>query len=127
MNPRTLRFALPAEHAAFLTRAAAADNMTAEPESFDFITTFDAIHDRAKPLNVLRGIQRALKPDGVYLMQDISGSSHVHKDIEHPIGTFLYTHARIPAPGGVSLDHDAPACARHPEQLVRRNDVSTLP
>lgn len=64
---------------------------TAEPESFDFITTFDAIHDQAQPLNVLKGIHRALKPDGVYLMQDISGSSHVHKDIEHPIGTFLYT------------------------------------
>jgi 2-polyprenyl-3-methyl-5-hydroxy-6-metoxy-1,4-benzoquinol methylase len=64
---------------------------TAEPESFDFITTFDAIHDQAKPLNVLKGIHRALKTDGVYLMQDISGSSHVHKDIEHPIGTFLYT------------------------------------
>jgi 2-polyprenyl-3-methyl-5-hydroxy-6-metoxy-1,4-benzoquinol methylase len=64
---------------------------TAEPESFDFITTFDAIHDQARPLNVLKGIRRALKPDGVYLMQDISGSSHIHKDIEHPIGTFLYT------------------------------------
>jgi 2-polyprenyl-3-methyl-5-hydroxy-6-metoxy-1,4-benzoquinol methylase len=64
---------------------------TAEPESFDFITTFDAIHDQAKPLNVLKGIHRALKPDGLYLMQDISGTSHVHKDIEHPIGTFLYT------------------------------------
>jgi 2-polyprenyl-3-methyl-5-hydroxy-6-metoxy-1,4-benzoquinol methylase len=64
---------------------------TAEPESFDFITTFDAIHDQAKPLNVLKGIHRALKPDGVYLMQDISGTSHVHQDIEHPIGTFLYT------------------------------------
>jgi 2-polyprenyl-3-methyl-5-hydroxy-6-metoxy-1,4-benzoquinol methylase len=64
---------------------------TAEPESFDFITTFDAIHDQARPLNVLKGIHRALKTDGVYLMQDISGSSHVHKDIEHPIGTFLYT------------------------------------
>ena len=24
-------------------------------------------------------------------MQDISGMSHLHKDIEHPIGTFLYT------------------------------------
>jgi hypothetical protein len=24
-------------------------------------------------------------------MQDISGTSHVHRDIEHPIGTFLYT------------------------------------
>ena len=64
---------------------------TAEIASFDFITTFDAIHDQGKPLNVLKGIHRALKPDGVYLMQDISGSSHVHKDIEHPIGTLLYT------------------------------------
>ena len=64
---------------------------TAEPESFDFITTFDAIHDQTRPLNVLKGIHRALKPDGVYLMQDISGTSHVHQDIEHPIGTFLYT------------------------------------
>lgn len=64
---------------------------TAEPERFDFITTFDAIHDQARPLNVLRGIHRALKPDGVYLMQDISGTGHVHKDVEHPIGTLLYT------------------------------------
>jgi 2-polyprenyl-3-methyl-5-hydroxy-6-metoxy-1,4-benzoquinol methylase len=63
----------------------------AEPDAFDFITTFDAIHDQAKPLNVLTGIRRALKADGVYLMQDISGTSHVHRDIEHPIGTFLYT------------------------------------
>jgi 2-polyprenyl-3-methyl-5-hydroxy-6-metoxy-1,4-benzoquinol methylase len=62
----------------------------AEPESFDFITTFDAIHDQAKPLNVLRGVHRALKPDGVYLIQDISGTSHMDRDIEHPIGTFLY-------------------------------------
>jgi 2-polyprenyl-3-methyl-5-hydroxy-6-metoxy-1,4-benzoquinol methylase len=63
----------------------------AEPESFDFITTFDAVHDQAKPLRVLQGVHRALKPNGVYLMQDISGTSHVHRDIEHPIGTFLYT------------------------------------
>jgi 2-polyprenyl-3-methyl-5-hydroxy-6-metoxy-1,4-benzoquinol methylase len=64
---------------------------TAEPEAFDFITTFDAIHDQGKPLNVLKGIRRALKADGVYLMQDINGSSHHHKDIDHPVGTFLCT------------------------------------
>lgn len=64
---------------------------TAEPESFDFITTFDAVHDQAKPLNVLRGIHRALKSDGVYLIQDIRGSSHVHKNLDHPLGTLLYT------------------------------------
>ena len=64
---------------------------TAQPESFDFITTFDAIHDQTKPLSVLKGIHRALKTGGIYLMQDISGSSQVHKNIAHPIGTFLYT------------------------------------
>ena len=63
---------------------------TAEPESFDFITTFDAIHDQARPLNVLKGIHRALKSEGVYLMQDIRGSSYVHNNLGHPIGTFLY-------------------------------------
>ena len=63
----------------------------AEPSSFALITTFDAVHDQAAPLNVLKGIQRALEPDGVYLMQDIKGSSHVFNNIGHPIGTFLYT------------------------------------
>ncbi len=64
---------------------------TAESEGFDFITTFDAVHDQARPLSVLKGIHRALQPDGVYLMQDIKGSSHVHHNRAHPIGTFLYT------------------------------------
>jgi ubiquinone/menaquinone biosynthesis C-methylase UbiE len=63
----------------------------AEHEAFDLITTFDAIHDQAKPLNVLKGIYRALKSDGIYLMQDIKGSSQVHKNIDHPLGTLLYT------------------------------------
>jgi 2-polyprenyl-3-methyl-5-hydroxy-6-metoxy-1,4-benzoquinol methylase len=65
-------------------------DQTAEPDSFDLVTTFDAIHDQAKPLNVLKGIQRTLKHDGVYLMQDIRGSSHVHNNVGHPLGTFLY-------------------------------------
>jgi ubiquinone/menaquinone biosynthesis C-methylase UbiE len=66
-------------------------NETAPVEKYDFITTFDAIHDQGKPLNVLKGIYRALKKDGIYLMQDISGTSHLEEDTNHPIGTFLYT------------------------------------
>src|SRR4029450_330664 len=58
----------------------------AEAEAFDLVTTFDAIHDQAKPLNVLKGIYRTLKSDGIYLMQDIKGSSQVHKNIDHPLG-----------------------------------------
>ena len=64
---------------------------TAEAESFDLVATFDAIHDQAKPLNVLRGIRRTLRSDGIYLMQDIKGSSHIHQNQDHPIGPFLYT------------------------------------
>jgi ubiquinone/menaquinone biosynthesis C-methylase UbiE len=63
----------------------------AEREAFDLVTTFDAIHDQAKPLNVLKGVHRALRTHGVYLMQDIKGSSQIHKNIGHPLGSLLYT------------------------------------
>lgn len=66
-------------------------DQTAEEAEFDFVTTFDAIHDQAKPLNLLKGIRRTLKTDGVYLAQDIHASSHHHHDREHPLGPLLYT------------------------------------
>ena len=40
---------------------------------------------------MLKGIADASRADGVYLMQDIAGSSHVHRNMDHPIGTYLYT------------------------------------
>jgi 2-polyprenyl-3-methyl-5-hydroxy-6-metoxy-1,4-benzoquinol methylase len=64
---------------------------TAEPAAYDFVTTFDAVHDQARPLSLLSGIARTLAPGGVYLMQDIRASSHVHENVEHPLGTLLYT------------------------------------
>ena len=75
----------------FVARDLTDFDKTAESEAYDFITTFDAVHDQAKPLNVLKGIHRALTPRGTYLMQEIKGSSHVHRNIDHPLGTFLYT------------------------------------
>jgi 2-polyprenyl-3-methyl-5-hydroxy-6-metoxy-1,4-benzoquinol methylase len=60
-------------------------------DAFDLITAFDAIHDQAQPDAVLRGIGRALRADGVFLMQDIAGSSHVHEDRENAMAPFLYT------------------------------------
>lgn len=58
---------------------------------YDFITAFDAIHDQARPDIVLQNIYDALKPGGIFLMQDIDASSNVHQNLEHPIGTLLYT------------------------------------
>jgi 2-polyprenyl-3-methyl-5-hydroxy-6-metoxy-1,4-benzoquinol methylase len=75
----------------FVARDLSDFDQTAEPDAFDIITTFDAIHDQARPLQVLQGIHRALRGDGVYVMQDIKGSSHVYNNISHPLGTMLYT------------------------------------
>jgi len=66
-------------------------NLTAPQNKFDFVTTFDAVHDQARPDNLLAGIYKSLKEDGIYLMQDISASSEQHKNIDHPMGTLLYT------------------------------------
>lgn len=58
---------------------------------FDLITAFDVIHDQKAPAIVLSEIRQALKPDGVFLMQDIAGSSNVQDNIGRPIHPFIYT------------------------------------
>ena len=58
---------------------------------FDLVTAFDAIHDQARPDAVLAGIARSLRPDGVFLMVDIRAESAVGDNLDHPLGTFLYT------------------------------------
>lgn len=78
-------------NARFVTADLSDFDRTAEPKVFDVVMTFDAIHDQARPLNVLQGIRRTLKNDGVYLMQDIRASSDVSRNIDHPLGTLLYT------------------------------------
>lgn len=58
---------------------------------FDCVTAFYAIHDQARPASVLRGILEALRPDGVFLLQDVAGTSHVETDAANPLAPFLYT------------------------------------
>jgi SAM-dependent methyltransferase len=76
---------------AFAARDLSDFDTTAEPEAFDLVTTFDAVHDQARPLALLRGIHRSLRRDGVYLMQDIRAATNVRGNVGHPFGTFLYT------------------------------------
>jgi 2-polyprenyl-3-methyl-5-hydroxy-6-metoxy-1,4-benzoquinol methylase len=63
----------------------------AETDRYHLITAFDAIHDQAHPARVLQSIFNALKPEGTFLMQDISGSSHVHRNIDDPFAPMKYT------------------------------------
>lgn len=62
-----------------------------ETGAYDLITSFDAIHDQAKPAAMLAGIAQALRPDGVYLVQDISGSSYLENNLDHPAAPYMYT------------------------------------
>jgi 2-polyprenyl-3-methyl-5-hydroxy-6-metoxy-1,4-benzoquinol methylase len=62
-----------------------------DPARYNLVTAFDSIHDQAAPRKVLKAIASALRPGGVFLMQDIYASSLVQKNIEHPLGTFTYT------------------------------------
>ena len=79
------------KNAEFVVRNLTDFDKTAEPEAFDLVTSFDAIHDQADPMAVLRGIRRSLAEGGVYLAQDIKGSSEHRGNLDHPLGPLLYT------------------------------------
>ncbi|MFK7962016.1 MAG: class I SAM-dependent methyltransferase [Phycisphaerales bacterium] len=63
----------------------------AEPGTYDLITGFDVIHDQKDPAGLLVGVRASLKPGGVFLAQDILGSSDVAENIGGPLAPFIYT------------------------------------
>jgi len=72
----------------FEARDLAADGI---PDDYDLVTAFDAVHDQKDPQRLLTDIRAALRPDGVFLMQDIGGSSTLEGNMENPFAPFLYT------------------------------------
>jgi len=62
-----------------------------EKERYDLVTTFDAVHDQKDPQGLIRGLYGALRPGGVYLMQDIGGSARLENNLDFPMAAFLYT------------------------------------
>jgi len=59
--------------------------------SFDLVTTFDAIHDQAKPKDALAGIFAMLRPGGTYLCVEPKASSVLEENLEDPMAPFMYT------------------------------------
>ena len=60
-------------------------------DTYHLITAFDAIHDQARPARVLERVHAALRPGGVFLMQDIAGHSKLSDNTSHLLGPFTYT------------------------------------
>ena len=59
-------------------------------DRFDLITSFDAIHDQRDPKDLIRGLRGALRPGGVYLVQDIGGSARLEANLDFPMAPLLY-------------------------------------
>ena len=57
---------------------------------FDFISTFDVVHDSVDPDALLKSIRAALKPDGTYLMVEVNVSSKLEDNI-NPLGRLMYS------------------------------------
>lgn len=62
-----------------------------ETARYDFIVSFDAVHDQKDPQGLLTALHDALRPGGVYLMQDIGGSAHLENNLDFPMAALLYT------------------------------------
>jgi ubiquinone/menaquinone biosynthesis C-methylase UbiE len=56
---------------------------------FDFISTFDVVHDAADPVALLASIRRALTEGGTYLVQEVNVSADL-KDNITPMGKMVY-------------------------------------
>ena len=59
------------------------------PSDFDIITTFDVIHDMAQPREALKNIRARLKPEGIYVMQEITSEDTYHENVG-PQATLKY-------------------------------------
>ncbi|MEM9482913.1 MAG: methyltransferase domain-containing protein [Cyanobacteria bacterium P01_F01_bin.116] len=62
-----------------------------EIETYNLIATFDAMQAQAAPAQLLRNVYNALRPDGIYLMQEIHAASDVSGNLNHPLAPLLYT------------------------------------
>ena len=59
-------------------------------QQYDFVTTFDVVHDLANPQSLIDDVRRALKPDGTFLMMEANCSHRLEENLQ-PIGTLLYS------------------------------------
>jgi 2-polyprenyl-3-methyl-5-hydroxy-6-metoxy-1,4-benzoquinol methylase len=58
---------------------------------FNFVTTFDVIHDTPYPADLIRDIHAALAEDGIWLCEDIRGFETFEENLEkHPLAAMLY-------------------------------------
>ncbi len=65
------------------------EGLPLEP-TFDFIITFDCIHDMTQPEKVIATIRKAIKPEGTWLIKDIRSHPDFEKNMKNPMLAMFY-------------------------------------
>ncbi len=78
--------------------------------SFDFLLTFDCIHDMPHPAKVIAAIRRAIRSDGTWLIKDIRSEPQFEDNLNHPLLAMFYgfsvsacMSSAMSEPGGAGL------------------------
>ena len=81
-----------------------------EEPRFDFMLTFDCIHDMPHPSRVIAAIRRAILPDGTWLIKDIRSSPRFEDNLRNPMLAMFYgfsvsacMSSALSEPGGAGL------------------------
>jgi SAM-dependent methyltransferase len=88
---------------------AGGEDLPAEPR-FDFVLTFDCIHDMPHPDRVIAAIRRSVLPDGTWLIKDIRSHPRFEENLNHPLLAMFYgfsvsacMSSALSEPGGAGL------------------------
>ena len=68
---------------------AGGEDLPKEPK-FDFLLTFDCLHDMTHPAEVMASIRKAIRPDGTWLIKDIRCESRFEDNFRNPMLAMFY-------------------------------------
>jgi SAM-dependent methyltransferase len=58
--------------------------------TYDFLITFDCIHDMTRPADVISSIRGAMKPEGTWLIKDIRSQPDFKDNMKNPLLAMFY-------------------------------------
>ena len=87
------------------------DEPLPQDQRFDFITTHDVVHATTHPLDFIKAVYQAIKPNGIWYLTDIAGRSSFEENLRnHPLASMLYAFSvllcmssGLSKPGGAGL------------------------
>ena len=83
--------------------------LPSEP-TFDFVLTFDCLHDMTNPAGAMAAIRHAIREDGTWLIKEVKGHPTFEENIRNPLAAMMYSSSvascmssALSEPGGAGL------------------------